>query len=310
VSVAPAAAPAATNAVPALPIPPNSGIQVPVPGAPGDLRVTVTGVNDMRVQTNMGIPNCTLMLSFSGDLVGDGIIDKVRVTRAADDTGRDLVTTGETGIFQQNNLITLRSPMSFYSVRLRNPVRKATEIAVLEGEVSIGRPTESNGGVIHASHLFDQPGQPLSMAALQKLGVEVTFLTREAYAAKAEQLHIANEASSPDMAATTGQPAGVVPAAAGSARARNFPRMAVELPPWSVRNVGVLLVRDPGRVLLRLSLNDADGNRLPANTMNRMEYVMFQFQDPPPADAVLEVTTAAPGIPETYPFRLEHIALP
>src|SRR5208282_3740364 len=116
--------------------------------ATNDINVQVENVSDMRSTASI-YPRCQLQLRFSGGDVADafGIYD-VRITKALDDTGRDLLAGSDGGpkqrFFQEGGY----ARQFTRAVEIATPSRTARTIKTLEGEAQLLYPTPVNGGMV------------------------------------------------------------------------------------------------------------------------------------------------------------------
>ena len=112
-----------------------------------DALVSVGEVTDKRT-TGQFFAECEVVLKITGDAVADSLgIREVKITKAIDDTGRDLIKESNqiSTFFNANveNKNTLDK-----KIILKNPSRKAQVITSLEGEIELFNPSKENGSLV------------------------------------------------------------------------------------------------------------------------------------------------------------------
>ncbi len=254
---------------------------------------------------------CNIMLKFTGEaLATKQAIFKVRVTKAMDDTGSDLVLPGEpdpggSGTSGGFTLSAVRGwhelrPMKtrYASLQLAGSSRSARTITELEGEAELFGPTLENGGVVVIEDFRRQPGKPLQNAMLRKCGVTLTCLTKETYEA-AKIADRAGTAASQRMALPSADQADSL-----------FPGILGE-PNAQARNYVVLKLDDPQRRVTSFAFVEQGKQVLPVTQKRSGKDLMgFYFGAPAPENLALFVYVAVPEALEKAAFRVRNISLP
>jgi hypothetical protein len=262
------------------------------------LHATVGDVTDNRTTGSFN-SECKIELKFTGDAAADATdIHQVRVTKALDELGRDLVPKekadhvgGFASAFhhRQNGLTA--------EVVLRNPSRNASVIKLVEGEVEFFNPTAQNGGILVVKDVLKHPAEPVENATLKKYGIEVIYLTKDSYAAKKKQIEEQEKSGS----------GGVIGQAFGDLFKGMFGGMMAS----DSKNAIKLYIKDADKRVVDFEFQDANGQPLKSQgswSMNEMHNL--DLNAPPPADAQLLIHLATPAATQIFPFKLENIPLP
>lgn len=152
--------------------------------------VTVGQVNDRRGS----FARLAIGLELPDVDSSDVAASRVVVTRATDDTGRDLVPDdakekklepSQRGGF--GGADGKKSP-ALVTVELKNPARKATVVKEAAGEIELYMPGKDPNGVADVPGFLAAAGKPVSHPALAASGVGVTVLTKAAFEAEKKRL--------------------------------------------------------------------------------------------------------------------------
>ncbi len=155
---------------------------------PVAVRATVGEVTDNRT-TGTFNSECKIELNFTGDAAADALsVRQVRVTKAVDELGRDLVPKESENSFGASSSFGQRSGGLKGELKLRNPSRNAAVIRLIEGEVEFFNPTPANGGVLVIKDILKHPAEPVQNPTLKKYGIDLIYLTKESYEAKKKQV--------------------------------------------------------------------------------------------------------------------------
>jgi len=154
-----------------------------------DALVSVGEVTDKRT-TGQFFAECEVVLKITGDAVADSLgIREVKITKAIDDTGRDLIKESNqiSTFFNANeeNKNTLDK-----KIILKNPSRKAQVITSLEGEIELLNPSKENGSLVVGEGFISNPGEPIAATDLDGQNVQIIYLTKESYEAKKKEFEI------------------------------------------------------------------------------------------------------------------------
>ena len=175
--------------------------------------------------------------------------------------------------------------------------RSATTIKIIKGEVELFNPTEANGGLLTIKNVLQHPAEPIRNPALAKLGIQVIYLTKEAYQAKKKEL---------DQKAA-GDPAGQKLAEAfGGLFKGMFGGMMSDS-----KNSIQLYIQDPQKRVMDLKFIDGQGKALKSRERwSSGDFNTTGLDAPPPPDTQLVIQLATPESVKSYPFVVENIPLP
>jgi hypothetical protein len=263
------------------------------------IKATVGDVTDNRT-TGSFSSECKVELKFTGDAAADaGSIRQVRVIQALDETGRDLKPSTDNEVMSRDFNSRRSGGALRTEVALRNPSRNATAIKVLKGEVELFNPTEANGAILRISSVLKHPAEPIQNPALAKYGIQLMYLTKEAYEAKKKEI----EAQPKAGADAAGQKLGE---AFGELFKGMFGGMVSDS-----KDAIQMYIKDPDKRVVGLEFQDAQGKPLKTNgkwTSN--DFQQTQLTAPPPADTQVVIQLAVPEAVKTFPFELQNIPLP
>ncbi|HWF20378.1 MAG TPA: hypothetical protein VG754_13995 [Verrucomicrobiae bacterium] len=265
---------------------------------PTAIRATVGDVTDNRT-TGTFNSECKIEVKFTGDAAADATdVHEVRVTKAVDELGRDLVPKEKPDHFggHMSNFHHRQNGLTA-EVVLRNPSRSSSVIKLVEGEVEFFNPTASNGGILIIKNILAHPAEAVQDATLKKYGVEVMYLTKASYEAKKKQIQDEEKSGS----------GGAIGQAFGDLFKGMFGGMMSSDSKDSIK----LYIKDTDKRVVDFEFQDANGKPLKSHGSWSMSEMHNQDLDaPPPADTQLLIHLATPEATQTFPFKLENIPLP
>lgn len=270
----------------------------PRPASP--LRFNITNVSDSR-STNMS--TCSLDLNIFGDAADDAMsVIRVRVTKALDELDRDLTMTDNSstsfGFLESGR----RTQALRTQLRLRSPSRNSGTIKLVEGEIDLFSPTIANGGKITLPRISSQTSAPVQHPAFQKLGIEVVFLTREAYDARVQQMQTSQNGTALDQF--------------GAGFAELFRGLMSSPMGGDPKNTAYIYIKDAGNRVVSCDLADSQSSAIRTRSRSSRGGVVtgmlqqINLEAPLPEDAQLNVYLSVPEAVKTFPLKLENVALP
>lgn len=241
--------------------------------------------------------NCTIDIKFSGDTAATASsVREVRITKAIDETGRDLKTDEKEHFsgfsdMNQNGQTVLKK-----EVTLKNPSRNAHLIKLIEGEASFFSPTEANGGKTIIKDALAHPGEPLDNKVLKQLKIQITYHTKESLeAAKQKQ----------NAAASAGNKIGESFAQAFGSMFSGFGGSSDE------KGAIDLQITDPDKRFVKVEFLDASGTPLKSQgAMSYGDFHHYGLKSAPSTNLQMVLYLATPEASVTVPFKLENIPLP
>jgi hypothetical protein len=264
---------------------------------PVAIRASVGDVTDNRTTGSFN-SECKIELKFTGDAAADASsVRQVRVTKAIDELGRDLVPKETENSFGSSSSGRRGGSALQGELKLRNPSRNAAVIKLIEGEVELFNPTPANGGILVIKDILKHPAEPVQNPTLKKYGIELIYLTKESYEAKKKQVE---EQQKNNAGGGIGDAFGDL-----------FKGMFSGMMSSESKNNLKLYVKDANKRVIEAEFQDANGKPLKRRsswTSNEMR--SQDFDAPPPADTQLMIHLATPEAIQTVPFKLENIPLP
>ncbi|MCB9029914.1 MAG: hypothetical protein H6619_02600 [Deltaproteobacteria bacterium] len=233
-------------------------------------------------------------------LVGDELSDikgvNTKVKEAQDDTGRDIIDPQKQkegfepfnqGGWQQNKI----------TLSFKNPSRKATTLAKLNGELDLFMPSKDPNAQIKIPNITAQSGKLLTAKALTDAGIKFVVMDKAAYDTekKNNEEKMKKEAEAKGMA---------------NAMANAFGGMFGGFMQVSDNDL-VFKIEDPQSKIVSYELQDASGNKIDnqgSMTMNDVRVMNFSMKIP--SDAVLVIYVTTPHSSMAVPFSFDNLALP
>lgn len=262
-----------------------------------DLRTLVTDVTDRRStnETN-GSLGLELKLRLIGDDTAGIAATRPVVSVAVDDTGRDLTDISQ----KPDDFCAVRrsgtGPIEF-TLKLKNPARKAATIKEISGEIQAFLPAEDPVATVIAKDFLKQLGKPIADPALEKAGVKVTvFGKKEFEAFKTEEEQKAKNA-----------PAEQKMEKALTDAFRGMFGGSTQLG----ENDLVVQYDESNGDLIDLQVQDAQGGIIQArSSMSSQGRRTLSFAEPLPADAQLKLLLKTEKSVVSVPFKVTDVALP
>lgn len=264
------------------------------PAAP-DFRAAVSEVTETRSTGNQN-SSCRLEFSFTGDVASDALcVRSIQLTKAVDGNGRNLLLPTPSNHYSNLDL-DRRTLVLKGNTSVRNPSRNTATIKELSGKVELFSPSDTNGGLVTLADALKTPGANLANDSLKASKIEVSYLTKDTFAAKKKELE---EQQAKNI------PAGM------SGMANAFRSIFSGFIPSDAKNSVCLLILDPEKRVLEVALTDADGKALQRRGRNTMGSIwQLNYDEAPPSDARLVLYVASPEALKTYTFTVENVALP
>lgn len=275
--------------------------------AQSDVGLEVSNIEDNRVKAGPFSASLQLKLNLTGSDLEKIDSARVLVKEARDDKGNDLWSGGDQADFQGREY-----NMGEMSVSLVNPARAAKMIS-LSGTVEIFVPSKDPNAVVKIDKLSTKLDKPLSAKALKAEKISVTLLSPAKHQEKqgSQKLDDAKIAEIRARGKEEGVDEKEVEAMIELAQA--FQELGGGTPPE-----GAVILSgkeaDLDRVL-RVRLLAADGTELSvpsrsSSTSGGETIMVLEPEEPPPADAILELTILTKKATVSVPYALSDIVLP
>jgi hypothetical protein len=280
--------------------------------APADVQVSISDLVDRRRSSDFPPPQLSLALKLEGADAGAIQAVRARVTRAQDDTGRDLVEKpGSGGSSEEPWQEAREGAPPTPQVTLQSPARKAKVLAAFEGTLEADLPGRDPSALVKVEKIAartDKPAAPIpaltkhriALRVLSKAGLEKE---KKADEAKKKAAAARKPKAKPGMEEAVDAMAGAMADAMGSVFERLF-MMAND-------NDLVLKVDDPGKKIFSFGLAAADGTPIQSFGTTEVEsYRIVRLFEPLPAGAALEVRLKTPRSFAEVPFAIADVRLP
>lgn len=264
----------------------------------GDVIVSVSEVRDSRT-TGQFFAGLEIKLKLMGDSLADAKGLSLSVTKAVDDTGRDLLKKDEGRSKEFTRPDESRAGQAELEVKMKNPSRKAAVVKELSGEVSIFSPSKDPNAVAAIDSFMAHAGKKIGSNALKAARVEVAVMTKKEFDEFKEQQKKEVKAKEGEMVRELGE-------AMAKALGSLFGSM-MEVSENSV----ILNITDPDKKVIDLEFTDAAGAPVRSgSTMKTGDLRIYEFEKPMPQDAKLTIFLMTPRSMARTPFKLKDIALP
>ena len=248
-------------------------------------------IKDSRT-TGQFFAGLDLQLKLVGDEMGDVKGIRTQLSKAVDETGRDLINPEKLrGDFEefnpggwQGNVVTLS---------LKNPARKAAVIKELKGEIELFMPAKDPNSIIRVPNFLANAGKPIQAPALKSAGVEFIALNKAEY----DKIQAKKKEEAKAEAVKQGLPPEAMDFFGGFMQVGD--------------NDLSLEINDPNNKIVSYEIQDAKGNKISTQgSMSTGNTKVVSFGQPVPADAQLVIYVMTPAAVQVAALSFNDIALP
>lgn len=268
---------------------------VAAPVFASDVKVTVAEVKDQR-STGEFFNNLEIKLKLIGDDSSSIRGIKTSISRAVDDTGRNLILEDE----RKDRFETLwdgRAGMAEVNLKFKNPARRAVVVKEITGELQLFMPDKDPASTVSIKGFMKTVGKPVSDSALTKAGIAVTVLTKKEY----ELLKKDEEKKAREAAQEQGLTEAMMSAFEGLLGA--FFQVG--------ENDLIFKISDPSGNFIDMDVVDANSAKIKSQgNMKSHELIVLNYDEAVPADAQLRLFLKTQKSVISMPLRLVDIALP
>ena len=259
-----------------------------------DVRIQAGDVKDSRT-TGQFFANLEVELKLLGDDIEGAKGLRCKVTKAVDDTGRNLLKDDKADS-DFRDMDGDKPNQAQVTLQFKNPSRKAATVKELSGEIELFKPDADPTSSITVTNLTGRPKITLSNPTLTSAQIEMTVLSKEQYEkdAKAAEAKTQPKAGLEQLGEEMGK-----------AFAGMFGGM------MGGQNSILIRIKDPQSKLIKVEFLDASGkaiHREGSMTMNEMH--SYDFSEPLPQAACLRVYVATSKSLIKIPFVLRDVYLP
>ena len=269
--------------------------------------VEVDEVTDNRMGGDDFTGFLDLRVNIAGERLDDVAAARIIVKKATDDSGTDLLKPGDPPDFQARNV-----NAGLLNVTLKNPPRKARAVT-LSGTVELFLPSKDPNARIKVDRALTKLDTPFTAKGLKSEKLTITPLSAAKYAEKqsSRKLDEAKIAEIRAQAKKEGVSDEELEAAIELAKAFEelgggpLPEGAVVLSGTKADLDRLLQVR-----ILDSSGEEVDVSSRSSSTTQGETIMILAPNEPPPADAALELTLITKKSTVSVPFELKNIPLP
>ncbi len=258
-----------------------------------DMNARIKEVEDSR-STEDSFSRLRLKLKIMGDILANAEAMRFNLTKAVDDTGRDLIKRDQFNNNDKYEKLDQNSlDKSDLEVNLLNPSRKAKVIQQLTGELEVFSPGQDPSATFKFPQINQNFGVPIPIAEHK---IEITPYDTKTYEEAREQ---EAESQSTEQAAQN----------MGNAMAQLFTGM------FGVNADGqnsiVLRIKDPQLKIVTFRFYGVSGEEMKSNSwMSMGEVQQFFFPDPLPEDITLVVMVKTDKSLQKIGINFNDIPLP
>ncbi|MDA8084977.1 MAG: hypothetical protein M0024_15065 [Nitrospiraceae bacterium] len=263
-----------------------------------DIRFSVVEVKDSRT-TGQFFAGLDLKLRAMGDIIADAKGLKIDVTKALDDTGRDLLKKDGQKCEEFTKPDENNTSQADIELKLKNPARKAAVVREVAGEISVFMPKRDPNATATVKAFVTHTGKPIEEKALKAAGVGLSVMTKKQFDEFKEQQKKEVKSKEGEMVREFGE--------AMTKALQSLFGGFMEIGENSI----ILDVTDPGNKVVSIEFSDATGKALRSgSSMKTGDIRVFEFNEPVPQDAQLTIYLATPKSMVKMPFSITDIALP
>lgn len=260
------------------------------------LDVQIGDVKDSRT-TGQFFGGLEIELKLIGDGLNDATALRKTVTSAVDSTGQNLINNEELSDGFEELSRYGGEVSNTFTLKFRNPSRKADKLTELKGEVELFIPKNDPQSIVSINGLATWTGKPLTQPALKDAGIELKLLTAEQQ--KAER-KAQNEARIAEL-----KKQGV---------SESMIKMAEEsydMFGGGDENGITYQVKDPNNKLIGVSFWAPNGEEIRNNgSMTSGSEKTFYFNEKLPADTTLKIYVLSSKSVVKVPIQLANLVLP
>lgn len=280
--------------------------------ASAQVKVTAGDVKDTR-RTDGFFNKLEVELKMSGEALNGAKGIRVLVTKAVDETGKNLLDQKES----ENDFEEIDSSdkETKISIAMKNPERRANAVQEISGTVEIFAPARDPRAAITLANFQRDIGKPIINPALKAAGIELTVWNKVIFDArkKAEEDRLKKEIEAKAKKADkTGDLADAVDLL-GQGLMSIFGSLFSSFASMEENDIA-FSIKDPQRKLVTIEFEDATGKKLERGGRTTIggdpQTMIFGFKDKLPMTARIKLYVLTPRAVTTTPFKLTNVQLP
>ena len=279
----------------------------------GQVKVVAGDVKDTR-RSDGFFNNLDVQLKISGDALTGAKGIRISVSKALDDTGKNLIKEEKQG--KRFEEIDANSQgETKIEIELKSPERRAATVQEVAGSVEIFAPAKDPRSIVAVPAFMKIVGKPIANPALKAAGIEVIIWTKEIFEArkKAEEARLKKEME--DKAKKVEQSGKLEDAfeLLGEGLAKAFGSMFSSFAEMDENDIA-FNVTDAGSKLISIDIEDDKGKPIANNgrmtTGGDPRTMIYNFKEKLPATARIRLYILTPRSVTTVPFKLSGVPLP
>lgn len=273
------------------------------------IEVTVESLLDRRTSSDFPGPSLSISLALRGEDAAAVKSARPRITRALDDTGRDLAVGEGRMVFGHDGWQEARGEgLVSPRLELSSPARKAKSLSSVDGVLETYLPSHDPGATVKIDRVLSRLDKPLAFPALASLRVRLRVLSKAALEREKKAAE-AKQAQDKKKKAARGNGDGLEAAAEAMADALVGTIQSL------FSNVGendlILKVDDPDQKIFSFDLASSDGKPIDSyGTTDVGGYRIVRTLGPIPKTASLQVRLKTAKSFGEVPFALKDVKLP
>lgn len=253
-------------------------------------------------------------LKITGPVLNGAKALRVMVDKAADDTGKNLVSekTSSRADFKE---VDSKETEAKLDVELTNAERRATALTEIAGTIEIFIPARDPQSTVSLAGLQKQIGKQIASPVLKSAGVEVTIWNKEMFDArkKAEEDKVKSELEQKTKKAEQSGDLKDAAEVLAQSLISIFGGMFSSFADMEANDLA-FNVKDPKSKLVAIELEDESGKKIESRGRMTMgsdpRTIIFGFEQKLPANARIKLYVLTPKSLVKTPFRLASIQLP
>lgn len=256
---------------------------------------SVGDITDSRTTGNF-FARLEVELKLTGDEMADVKGIRTRITKATDDTGRDIINPEKASTdfepYGENSFGGGGMKLEF-----KNPARKAAAIQTVAGEIDLYIPKNDPAASVKIDNFLTQAGKPITNPGLKAAKIDLVVMDKAAY--EADQKKKAEEAKA--KAKAEGMPADML---------ANFENMFGGFGGFDENSLA-FKISDPEQRIVSMEVFDAAGQKIDNNgSMTSSDTKTLYYSQKVPANASLVINVATAKAITKVPLQLANVALP
>jgi hypothetical protein len=280
--------------------------------ATAQVKVTAGDVKDTR-RSDGFFNKLEVDLKISGESITGAKGIRVLVTRAVDETGKNLIDEKESE--NEFKEIDSSDEETKISIEMKNPERRANAVQEISGSVEIFAPQRDPKATIILVNIQRDIGKPIVSAALRAAGIELTVWNKVIFDArkKAEEDRLKKEIeATAKKAGRSGDPADAADLL-GQGLMSIFGSLFSGFASMDENDLA-FSVKDPQSRLVTVEFEDAAGKKLERGGRTTIggdpRTIIYGFNEKVPSTTRVKLYVLTPRAVTKTPFKLTNVSLP